>query len=230
MRHLLSLLLLTVAGAISAQPYPYKPIRMLSAEVGGGADLAARVVAQRMAVPLGKQVVVENRPGRLIGEMLAKANPDGYSLLLISSTILFGPLFGETGYDPVKDFAPVSMVATNPNIVVVHSSVAANSLRELIALAKAKPGALNYGSGGTGSSIHLAVELFKQKAGVDITRIAYKGAGPAMNDLLGGQLQLMFANARKRPVATWRITEPAVANISCNWPPSRSFIAGPAPL
>jgi tripartite-type tricarboxylate transporter receptor subunit TctC len=214
MRHLLSLLLLTVAGAISAQPYPYKPIRMLSAEVGGGADLAARVVAQRMAVPLGKQVVVENRPGRLIGEMLAKANPDGYSLLLISSTILFGPLFGETGYDPVKDFAPVSMVATNPNIVVVHSSVAANSLRELIALAKAKPGALNYGSGGTGSSIHLAVELFKQKAGVDITRIAYKGAGPAMNDLLGGQLQLMFATAGSvmRHVATGRLRALAVTS------------------
>ena len=101
---------MVTAATAWAQPYPYKPIRMLSAEVGGGADLAARVVAQRMAVPLGRQIVVENRPGRLIGEMLAKANPDGYSLLLVSSTILFGPLFGETGYDPVKDFAPVSKI------------------------------------------------------------------------------------------------------------------------
>ena len=178
-----------------AQPYPYKPVRILSAEVGGGADLAARVIAQRMALPLGKQVVVENRPGRLIGDLLVKSTPDGYTLLLVSSTILFAPVLEQTGYDPVKDFAPISLVATNPNIVVVHASVAATSIRELIALAKAKPGVLNYGSGGTGSSIHLAVDLFKQMAGVDITRIAYKGAGPAMNDLLGGQLQLMFATA-----------------------------------
>ncbi len=197
-----------------AQPYPYKPIRILSAEVGGGADLAARVIAQRMAVPLGKQVVVENRPGRLIGDMLVKATPDGYTLLLVSSTILFAPVFDHTNYDPAKDFAPISLVATNPNIVVVHSSVAATSIRELIALAKAKPGALNYGSGGTGSSIHLAVELFKQMAGVDITRIAYKGAGPAMNDLLGGQLQLMFATAGSvmRHVSSGRLRALAVTS------------------
>jgi tripartite-type tricarboxylate transporter receptor subunit TctC len=200
--------------AAFAQPYPYKPVRILSAEVGGGADLAARVLAQSMSTSMGRQFVVENRLGRLIGEMLVKATPDGYTLLLVSSTILFAPLFGETNYDPAKDFAPISLVATNPNIVVVHSSVAATSIRELIALAKTKPGALNYGSGGTGSSIHLAVELFKQMAGVDITRIAYKGAGPAMNDLLGGQLQLMFATAGSvmRHVASGRLRALAVTS------------------
>ena len=197
-----------------AQPYPYKPVRILSAEVGGGADLAARVVAQRMAVPLGRQVVVENRPGRLIGDLLVKATPDGYTLLLVSSTILFAPLFGETTYDPAKDFAPISMVATNPNIVVVHASVAASSIKELIALAKARPGQLNYGAAGTGSSIHLAVELFKQMAGVDITRISYKGAGPAVNDLLGGQVQLMFATAGSvmRHVTSGRLRALAVTS------------------
>ncbi len=202
------------ATAVIAQPYPYKPVSILSAEVGGGADLAARVLAQSMSTSMGRQFVVENRPGRLIGEMLAKATPDGYTLLLVSSTILFAPLFGDTSYDPIMDFAPVSMVATNPNIVVVHAAVAATSIRELIALAKARPGALNYGSGGSGSSIHLAVELFKQMAGVDITRIAYKGAGPAMNDLLGGQLQLMFATAGSvmRHVGSGRLRALAVTS------------------
>lgn len=206
--------LATATSVAFAQPYPYKPVRILSAEVGGGADMAARVVAQRMAVPLGRQVVVENRPGRLIGDMLVKATPDGYTLLLISSTILFAPLFGETGYDPAKDFAPISMVATNPNIVVVHASVAVTSVKELIALAKARPGQLNYGSAGTGSSIHLAVELFKQMAGVDITRISYKGAGPAVNDLLGGQVQLMFATAGSvmRHVTSGRLRALAVTS------------------
>ena len=186
---------LVLAGAAIGQNYPYKPVRILSAEAGGGADFVARIVAQRISGPLGRQVVVENRPARLIGEIVAKATPDGYTLLLASSTFLFAPFFGETPYDPVKDFAPISMLAKAPNIIVVHPSVPVASLRELIALAKAKPGALNYGSGGTGSSLHLAAELFNQMAGVDITRIAYKGAGPAMNDLLGGQVQIVFATA-----------------------------------
>jgi len=183
------------AGAACGQNYPYKPVRILSAEVGGGADFVARIVAQRISGPLGRQVIVENRPARLIGEIVVKATPDGYTLLLASSTFLFAPFFGETPYDPVKDFAPISMLAKTPNIVVVHPSLPVTSIRELIALARAKPGSLNYASGGTGSSIHLAAELFKQMAGVDITRIAYKGAGPAANDLLGGQVQMMFATA-----------------------------------
>ena len=206
--------LIFATTAAFAQPYPYKPVRIFSAEVGGGADLAARVLAQSMSTSMGRQFVVENRPGRLIGEMLVKATPDGYTLLLVSSTILFAPLFGDTNYDPAKDFAPISMVATNPNIVVVHNSVAVTSIRELIALARSKPGQLNYGAAGSGSSIHLAVELFKQMAAVDITRISYKGAGPAMNDLLGGQLQLMFATAGSvmRHVGSGRLRALAVTS------------------
>jgi tripartite-type tricarboxylate transporter receptor subunit TctC len=183
------------AGVVCGQNYPNKPIRILSAEVGGGADFVARIVAQHISGPLGRQVVVENRPSRLIGEIALKATPDGYTLLLASSTFLFAPLFGETPYDPVKDFLPISMLAKAPNVIVVHPSVPVTSVKELIALAKARPGALNYGSGGTGSSLHLAAELFKQMAGVDIARIAYKGAGPAMNDLIGGQVQMVFATA-----------------------------------
>jgi tripartite-type tricarboxylate transporter receptor subunit TctC len=188
---------LMVLGArvVCGQNYPTRPIRILSAEVGGGADFVARIVAQRISGPLGRQVVVENRPSRLIGEIAVKATPDGYTLLLASSTFLFAPLFGETLYDPVKDFSPITMLAKAPNVIVVHPSVPVTSVKELIALAKAKPGALNYGSGGTGSSLHLAAELFKQMAGVDIARIAYKGAGPAMNDLIGGQVQMVFATA-----------------------------------
>lgn len=182
-------------GVACGQNYPNKPIRILSAEAGGGADFVARFVAQSVSGPLGRQVVVENRPSRLIGEIAVRATPDGYTLLLASSTFLFAPLFGETHYDPVKDFSPVSMLAKAPNVLVVHPSVPVTSVKELIALAKARPGALNYGSGGTGSSLHLAAELFKQMAGVDLARIAYKGAGPAMNDLIGGQVQIVFATA-----------------------------------
>jgi tripartite-type tricarboxylate transporter receptor subunit TctC len=188
-------LLFLDAGLACGQNYPTKPIRILSAEVGGGADFVARIVAQRISGPLGRQVVVENRPSRLIGEIALKATPDGYTLLLASSTFLFAPLFGDTLYDPVKDFLPISMLAKAPNVVVVHPAVPVTSVKELIALAKARPGALNYGSGGTGSSLHLAAELFKQMARVDIARIAYKGAGPAMNDLIGGQVQMVFATA-----------------------------------
>ena len=188
-------LMLLTCGMACGQNYPAKPIRILSAEVGGGADFVARLVAQRITGILGRQVIVENRPARLIGEIVMKATPDGYTLLLASSTFMFAPLFGETPYDPVKDFAPVTMLAKSPNVIVVHPAVQAATVRELIALATAKPGVLNYGSGGTGSSLHLAAELFRQMAGVDITRIAYKGAGPALNDLLGGQVQIVFATA-----------------------------------
>ena len=201
-------------GVAFGQNYPYKPVRILSAEVGGGADFVARVVAQRIAGALGRQVVVENRPARLIGEILVKATADGYTLLLTSSTTLFAPLFGATLYDPVQDFSPITMLASAPNIIVVHPAVPVTSVKELIALAKARPGELNYGSGGTGSSLHLAAELFKQMAGVDITRIAYKGAGPAMNDLLGGQVQMVFATAGSvmRHIQSGRLSALAVTS------------------
>lgn len=184
------------AGVASGQNYPNKPVRIIGAQPGGGADLVARIIAQGISGPLGQQVIVENRPARLIGEIVAKATPDGYTLLLASSTFLFAPLFEETKYDAAKDFSPISLLAKAPNVIVVHPSLPVKSVKELIALAKGKPGVLNYGSGGTGSSLHLAAELFKQMAGVDITRISYKGTGPAIIDLLGGQVHTVFGTAQ----------------------------------
>jgi tripartite-type tricarboxylate transporter receptor subunit TctC len=184
------------SGAADAQPYPHKPIRMLTAEAGGSADFSARTLAQALSVSLGQQVVVDNRPSGVIPpDIVAKAQPDGYTLLLYSNGVWTLPLMQAAPYDAVTAFAPVSLTSRSPNFVVVHPTVAANSIRELVALAKAKPGRLNYGSGAPGAATHLAGELFKSMAGVDIVRIPYKGGGPALSALLGGQVQVMFPTA-----------------------------------
>ncbi len=185
-----------VAHLASAQNYPVRPVRLLAAEAGGGADLVARFVSQGIYESLGQQVVVENHPARLIGELTARAAPDGYTLLQASSTFLFAPLFEETKYDAIKDFVPIVMIAKAPNVITVHPSLPVKTVKDLIALAKAKPGVLNYGTGGTGSSLHLAAELFKQMANVNIARVNYKGTGPAVNDLIGGQVQIVFATTQ----------------------------------
>ena len=186
-----------IAGTTPAQTYPYKPVRIVTSEVGGSADFQSRLIGHGIAAALGQQVIVENRGGGVIpGDTVAKALPDGYTLLYTGSAHWLLPLMRDNvPYDPVKDFAPITLPVRAPNLLVVHPSVPAQSVRELIALAKAKPGALNYGSGAPGSSSHLAPELFKAMAGVDIVHIPYKGTGPAINDLLGGQLQMMFPNA-----------------------------------
>jgi tripartite-type tricarboxylate transporter receptor subunit TctC len=184
------------SGAADAQPYPHKPIRMLTAEVGGSADFSARTLAQVLSVSLAQQVVVDNRPSGVIPpDIVAKAQPDGYTLLLYSNGVWTLPLMQAAPYDALTAFAPVSLTSRSPNFVVVHPSVAAHSIRELVALAKAKPGQLNYGSGAPGAATHLAGELFKSMAGVDIVRIPYKGGGPALSALLGGQVQVMFPTA-----------------------------------
>lgn len=185
------------AGITPAQSYPHKPVRIITSEVGGGADFQARLIGHGISAALGQQVIIENRGGGVIpGNNVAKALPDGYTLLYTGSAHWLLPFMRDNvPYDPVKDFAPVTLPVRAPNLLVVHPSVAAQSVKELIALAKAKPGALNYGSGAPGSSSHLAPELFKALAGVDIVRVPYKGTGPAINDLLGGQLQMMFSNA-----------------------------------
>jgi tripartite-type tricarboxylate transporter receptor subunit TctC len=183
------------SGMAVGQNYPTRPVRIIAAEPGGGADFVARLTSTSISPSLGQPVIVENRPAALNGELVSRAIPDGYTLLLASSTFIYAPLFEKTNYDTLKDFAPISMLAKAPNVVVVHPSVPVNSVKELVALAKAKPGVLNYSSGGTGSSLHLAAELFKQLAHVDIVRVAYKGAGPAMTALLGGEVQVMFATA-----------------------------------
>jgi tripartite-type tricarboxylate transporter receptor subunit TctC len=180
----------------SAQNYPNKPIRLVTAEAGGGADFLARLIAQGLAAGFGQQVIVDNRgaaSGVVAADTVAKAPPDGYTLLAIGSVLWLTPFLQDSvGYDPVKDFAPVSITARSVNILVVHPSIAATSVKELLAFARSKPGQLNCASGATGSSNHLAAELFRSMSGVDFVRIPYKGSGPALNDLLGGQVQMMF--------------------------------------
>jgi tripartite-type tricarboxylate transporter receptor subunit TctC len=193
----LFLSLALAAGAASGQDYPSRPIRMLSPGPGGGADFAARFVAQGISPLLGQQVVVENRPAGVIpGQVVAKAAPDGYTILVNGNSFWIGPLMRDgTPYDPLRDFVPISLLVGAPNVLVVHASLPAKSVKELIAIAKAKPGVLNYASASAGGSVHLASELFKHMAGVNIVRISYKTSGTSVNALLSGEVHLMFANA-----------------------------------
>jgi len=189
---------LPATGAL-AQTYPTKPIRMIVGyPPGGGTDIVGRMMAQKLSDNLGQTVVIDNRGGAAgsIGtEMAAKSVPDGYTILMgnVAPNAINVSLYSKLGYDPVKDFEPVSLVASTPNILVVQPSFPAKTVPELIALAKAKPGTLNYPSAGLGSSSHLAGELFDNLAGVKMVHIPYKGGAPALTDLLGGQMQLMFA-------------------------------------
>jgi tripartite-type tricarboxylate transporter receptor subunit TctC len=185
------------APAAICQDFPQRPLRIVASGIGGGNDLVARIIAQALSGAVAQPVIVENRGGGVnAAEIVAKAQPDGYTLLLYGSTLWLSPFMRDhTPYDPIRDFAPVTLTTRAPNVLVVHPSVAATSVKELIALAKARPGALDYASGATGASNHLAGELFSAMAGVKIVRIGYKGIGPAVADLLGGHVQLSFATA-----------------------------------
>ena len=185
------------AGAACGQNYPNKSIRIVTSEVGGGSDLGARIIAQGISGPLGQPVIVENRGGIIITSALivAKARPDGYSLYYNGANVWLLPFMQDNvPYDPVKDFSPISLTVRAPVVLVVHPSFQANSVKDLIALAKAKPGGLNYASGVSGSSGHLAMEFFKVRAGVNIVRIAYKGTSPALNAVIAGEAPVQFAN------------------------------------
>jgi len=189
-----------VAAWASAQTYPAKPIRIVVPFPPGGAtDILARDVAQKLSEAWGQQVIVDNRPGaggNIGSELVAHSAPDGYTLEMgtVGTHAINASLYAKMPYDHVKDFAPVILVAGVPNVLVVNPAVPANSVAELIAYAKANPGKLNFASSGNGTSIHLSGELFKVMAGVQMTHIPYKGSAPAMQDLLGGQVQLMFDN------------------------------------
>lgn len=185
------------AGMIYGQTYPNKPIRIVTAGVGGSNDLMSRVLAQGLAGLLGQEVVVDNRGGNVNvpAQIVAHAPPDGYTLLLYGSALWIGPFMQKASYDPVRDFLPISLVGSTPNIVVVHPSLPVKSVKELIALARARPGQLNYASGGNGASNHLAVELFKAMGNVNIVRIAYKGTGPALNAMIAGEVHMAFTNS-----------------------------------
>jgi tripartite-type tricarboxylate transporter receptor subunit TctC len=181
------------ARVAAAQAYPVRPIRLVTAEAGGGNDVQARLIAQGLSMRMGQRVVVDNRPSGVIpGEIVSKAAPDGYTVLLYNNTFWIGTLMQKTPYDVTKDFSAVVWVSSTPNVLVVNSAVPVKSVAELIALAKANPGDLNYASSGNGASNHLAGELFKSMAGINIVRIAYKGAAQGLNDLMGGRVQLMF--------------------------------------
>ena len=179
-----------------AQTYPAKPVRMVVGfPAGGGTDIMSRVIGKKLADTWPHALVVENRPGAdgaIATELVARSQPDGYTLVMVSNAHTITPFQRKLGYDAVKDFAPVTQVASNPNLLLVHPSLPVRNVKELVALARARPGQLAYGSSGGGTSPFLAMELFKSMTGTNIVHVPYKGSGPAAIDLIGGHIQLMF--------------------------------------
>jgi tripartite-type tricarboxylate transporter receptor subunit TctC len=241
---------------VSAQPapYPWKPVRLIiPVSPGATTDALARLAAQEMSKNTGQQFVAENRPGAsgIIGtEAVAKAAPDGYTLLIITSTHTINPsLHEKLPYDAIADFSPVTLLATSPTVLIVHPSVPARTVEELVALARAAGGQLNYGSGGKGSSTHLVAELFQSAAKVKMNHIPYKGAGPALTDVVIGQINLMFSgvvpalphikSGRVRPLAVTSLGKsqvlPGVPSVAESGLPGFEFglwyaLLGPAGL
>ena len=194
-----AVLMLGAFPATAAQAYPTKPIRFIVPYgAGGPGDTIGRLIGRKLTESLGQTVVVDNRSGAttIIGTELAARSPaDGYTMLLISTTHAVNPsLFKKLPYDPIADFIPVTLLTATPFMLVVHPSVAAKTVPELVALARSKPGQLNYGSSGNGSSIHLTTELLKAAAKIEMTHVPYKGSGPAFVDLIGGQINLLFSS------------------------------------
>jgi len=194
----LALACVCAQASAAEPPFPLRPIRFIVPNgVGGPTDLVARSVAPKVADMLGQQVVIDNRPGSggIVGtEIVAKAAPDGHTLLMgtIGNIAISPALYRKLGYDPQRDFAPVTQLASAAYMLLMHPLVAVKSVKELVLLAKTKPGALNFGSAGSGTGSHLTAELFKAVAGIDMVHVPYKGSAPAMPDLIAGQLQLMF--------------------------------------
>jgi len=183
---------------VHAQDYPSKAVRFLVGFApGGGTDTLSRLIAPHLNTLWGQPVVVENRPGAdgsIATELAARAAPDGHTIVMVTNAHTITPFQRKLGYDPVKDFAPVTLVASTPNLLLVHPSLPVRTLKELITLAKRRPGELSFGSSGTGTSPYLAMELLKQMAGIDMVHVPYKGSGPAVLALVGGHLQLMFGS------------------------------------
>ena len=188
-----------LSGA-AAEAYPSKPVRMIVAvPPGGPADILARLVGPKLTEALGQIVVIDNRPGangNIAYEMAARAVPDGYTFVLVAAGVAINPsLYREVRFDPVRDFAPITLGISVPNILIVHPSVAAASVSELVAFAKSRPGKLAFASAGNGTSGHLALELFKLRSGMDAVHVPYKGGGPALAEVLAGQVQALFSLA-----------------------------------
>jgi len=237
MRSLLCALLLACAPLVAAQTYPAKPLRLVVGySAGGGADALARLVGSKMSEGLGQQVLVENRPGAgatIAAAAVASAAADGYTLFFADTALLIAPgIYQKLSFDPVKSFAPVSGAATTPLVIAVNPEVKAQSIAELIALAKASPGKLSYGSPGVGTVHHLAMETFKRQAAVDIVHVPYKGASAIIPDVISGQIQVGVISAppalaqakagRLRPLA---LTSP-VKVAGADWPALADTLPG----
>jgi tripartite-type tricarboxylate transporter receptor subunit TctC len=188
-------------GVAAAADYPTRPVTLIVAYTPGGpSDVLARVIGRQMERVLGQPFVIDNRPGgagNIAAETAAHATPDGYTLLVGNNGLLAAnlSLFRKLGFDPVKDFAPISLIGSQPNVLVVRPDFPAATMAELIAYAKANPGKLNYASPGFGTAAHLAAELFRSSAGIDLVPVSYKGAAPALQDLIAGHVQVMFATS-----------------------------------
>jgi len=211
--------LLAGSGFASAQTYPAKPLRLVAAfPAGGPSDIVARAVGKRMAEMLGQSVVVDNRTGaggNIGAEIVAKSPPDGYTVLLGGSFLTIAPsLYAKPPFDPVKDFAPISLIVSNQYVLVIHPSVPARNVRDLIKIAKAQPGKLNYASTGPGSPPRLCAELLKAMAGIDIVNISYKGATPALVDLIGGHIDVYIGgiSGTLPPIASNKVRALAVTS------------------
>ena len=199
-RGVLAAVAMVACGASSlatAQTYPVKPIRIVSPFPAGGVnDIIARITAQKMVAPLGQQTIVDNRPGaggNIGTEIVAKAPPDGYTLLSGGmGSLILNPVVAKVPYDTVRDFAPIIVVATSPNVLTVHPSLPVRSVKELVALARSRPGQINYASGGVGSTPHLSGALFISMTGAKLVHVPYKGTAPATTDLVAGHVQLAF--------------------------------------
>jgi tripartite-type tricarboxylate transporter receptor subunit TctC len=181
------------AGYVSAQEYPTRPVRIVTATPGGGNDYLARIIAPALGSVLGQQVIVDNRPSRFVPGIVARSAPDGYTLVVGGGTMQFQPLMERADYDIITDFAPISQLERSPNVLVVHPSLKVGTVGELIALARAKPGALLYGTGGSGASLHVAGEMFMLATNVKISRVPYKSTGPALLGLLTNEVHMVFA-------------------------------------
>jgi tripartite-type tricarboxylate transporter receptor subunit TctC len=224
MRALITAVLAVLAAAAGAQTFPDRPVKVIIPYApGGGTDNLIRTIAPTVSASMGQQLIIENRPGgnTFIGtELVTKAAPDGYTLMATDTAVLVNPgLFrAKVPFDTVKSLTGLTMMAYAPVLLVIHPSVPANTLPELLALARARPGSLNYASGGSGTSTHLAAELMKLAANVNITHIPYKGTGPAMTDLLAGQVHMQFAgiSSARTYVEAGRLRALAVTNKARN--------------
>ena len=175
--------------------YPTRPVRIVTATPGGGNDFLARMIAPPLGTALGQQIIVDNRPSRLVGGIAARSTPDGYTVVVGGSTMQYTPLMEKMDYNAIADFTPVSLLERSPNILVVNPSLKVNTVSELVAMARAKPGVLNYGTGASGASLHLSAELFMIATKTKMTRVPYKATGPAVLGLLTNEVQLVFATA-----------------------------------